>query len=398
MTQDELYWDPWDYELHSNPHPTWARMMDEAPLYYNAPHDFYAMTRFDDVLGGLSDWRTFSSALGDQVEIIRASGISFQNSIIATDPPYHTSLRRLLSRAFTPRSVSAIEPAVRDFAAELLDKQWDRGSFDFVEDFGAKLPGMVIAAMLGIPEGDREWVRRTTDEQLHRDPGEVDMERHTRVAGELIEYYKEQLADRRKHPRDDMISALLAAEITDEDGSTRRLTEQEAVVFIKLLSSAGNETTAKLIGFVGACLAQYPDQRAKLVDRPDLIPGAVEEVLRYEPPALCLARLATRDVTVYDQTVPEGSIFVFIQAASGRDPRVFAEPERFDVERQFERLVSFGFGPHVCLGASLARLEARTALEETLIRFPEWEVDWDNTDIVHTGGSVRGYSKLPVHI
>ena len=400
MAQDDLYWDPYDYELHRNPHPTWRRMMDEAPLYYNERYDFYAMTRFDDVLSGLVDWRTFTSAHGDQLEIIRGGGTatSFQTSIIATDAPYHTSLRRLLSRAFTPRSVSAIEPATRDFAAELLDKQRDKETFDFVEDFGAKLPGMVIAAMLGIPEGDREWVRRTTDEQLHRDPGETDMNRHTRVATELIAYYTEQLAERRKHPRDDMITALLAAEITEDDGSTRTLTEQEAVVFIKLLSSAGNETTAKLIGYVGGCLAQFPEERTKLIENPDFIPGGVEEILRYEPPALCLARVATRDVTVHGQIIPEGSVVIFIQAATGRDPRAFSDPDRLDVERRFERMISFGFGPHVCLGASLARLEARVALEETLARFPDWEVDWDNTDIVHTGSAVRGYAKLPVHI
>jgi cytochrome P450 len=397
MTQEDLNWDPYDYELHKDPHPMWRRMMDEAPLYYNEQYDFYAMTRFDDVLNGLTDWRTFSSARGDQIEIIRAEpGTRPASSIISVDAPYHTSLRRLLSRAFTPRSVSAVEREVRQFAAELLDKQRDKETFDFVEDFGARLPGMVIAAMVGIPEGDREWVRRTTDEQLHRDPGETDMERYNRNAAELIAYYEDQLKDRRQHPRDDMISALLAAEITEDDGSTRRLTDQEVVIFIKLLASAGNETTAKLLGFVGACLAQFPDERAKLVQTPELIPGGIEEVLRHEPPALSLARLVTRDVAIYDRTVREGSIVVFIQAATGRDPRVFDDPDCFDVERRIERMLSFGFGPHVCLGASLARLEARIALEETLVRFPEWDVDWENTDIVHTGGSVRGYSHLPI--
>jgi cytochrome P450 len=357
------------------------------------------MTRFDDVLTGLTDWRTFSSAEGDQIEIIRAEGCAKPPaSIIAVDAPYHTSLRRLLSRAFTPRSVSAVEPEIRDFAGELLDEQRDKEVFDYVEDFGARLPGMVIAAMLGIPESDREWVRRTTDEQLHRDPGEINMERYNRNAAELIEYYQQQLEDCRRRPRDDMMSALLAAEITEDDGSTRKLTDDEAVIFIKLLAAAGNETTAKLIGFVGACLSEFPEEREKLAKSPGLIPGGIEEVLRYEPPALSLARVATRDVKLYDQTVPAGSVVVFIQAATGRDPRVFEDPDRLDVERHIDRLLSFGFGPHVCLGASLARLEARVALEETLVRFPQWEVDWDDTDIVHTGGSVRGYSKLPIHI
>lgn len=257
---------------------------------------------------------------------------------------------------------------------------------------------MVIAAMLGIPEGDREYVRRTTDEQLHREPGERDMERHHRVAAELVSYYAAQLAERRKKPRDDMMTALLAAEITEDDGASRTLTDAEAVAFIKLLSSAGNETTAKLIGWIGSSLAEYPGERAKLVTQPALIPNALEEILRYEPPALCLARVAQREVTLHGEIVPEGGVVIFIQAATGRDPRQFRHPDQLDVERKIERILSFGFGPHVCLGAPLARLEARIALEETLVRFPEWDVDWEGCDIVHTGSAVRGYAKLPIRI
>ena len=251
MMADELSWDPYDYDLHRDPHPVWGRMMAEAPLYRNEALNFWAMTRFDDVLNGLVDWRTFSSAHGDQLEVIRGGPIpDAQNSIIFNDAPYHTSLRRLLSRAFTPRSVSDLEPVIRRFTQELLDEHSGSTTFDYVEDFGSRLPGMVIAAMLGIPESDRDYVRRTTDEQLHREPGERDMERHHRVAAELVSYYAGQLAERRKKPRRDMMSALLAAEITEDDGSSRTLTDAEAVAFIKLLSSAGNETTAKLIGWL----------------------------------------------------------------------------------------------------------------------------------------------------
>jgi cytochrome P450 len=257
---------------------------------------------------------------------------------------------------------------------------------------------MVIAAMLGIPESDRDYVRRTTDEQLHREPGERDMERHHRVAAELVSYYAEQLAERRTKPRDDMMSALLAAEINEDDGSSRKLTDQEAVAFIKLLSSAGNETTAKLIGWIGSSLAEFPAERAKLVQQRELIPNAIEEILRYEAPALCLARVALRDVTLHGEVVPKGGVVIFIQAATGRDPRQFRDPDRLDVERKIERLLSFGFGPHVCLGAPLARLEARIALEETLARYPEWDVDREGCDIVHTGSAVRGYAKLPIHV
>ncbi len=399
MMADELYWDPYDYDLHRDPHPVWGRMMAEAPLYRNEQLDFWAVTRFDDVLHGLVDWRTFSSAQGDQLEVIRGGPIpDSQNSIIFNDAPYHTSLRRLLSRAFTPRSVSDLEPVIRRFTQELLDEHEGAAAFDYVEDFGSRLPGMVIAAMLGIPESDRDYVRRTTDEQLHREPGERDMERHHRVAAELVGYYADQLAERRKKPRDDMMSALLAAEINEDDGSSRKLTDQEAVAFIKLLSSAGNETTAKLIGWIGSSLAEFPAERAKLVQQRELIPNAIEEILRYEPPALCLARVAQRDVTLHGEVVPKGGVVIFIQAATGRDPRQFRDPDRLDVERRIERLLSFGFGPHVCLGAPLARLEARIALEETLARYPEWDVDREGCDIVHTGSAVRGYAKLPIHV
>ncbi len=399
MMADDLYWDPYDYDLHRDPHPVWGRMMTDAPLYRNEQLDFWAVTRFDDVLAGLVDWTTFSSAHGDQLEVIRGGPIpDSQNSIIFNDAPYHTSLRRLLSRAFTPRSVSDLEPVTRQFTRELLDEHSGSTTFDYVEDFGSRLPGMVIAAMLGIPESDRDYVRRTTDEQLHREPGERDMERHHRVGAELVAYYGAQLAERRKKPRDDMMSALLAAEITEDDGSSRKLTDEEAVAFIKLLSSAGNETTAKLIGWIGSSLAEFPGERAKLVKQKDLIRNGVEEILRYEPPALCLARVAQRDVLLHGEVVPAGGVVIFIQAATGRDPRQFRHPDRLDVERKIERHLSFGFGPHVCLGAPLARLEGRIALEETLARFPEWDVDWEGCDIVHTGSAVRGYAKLPIRV
>jgi cytochrome P450 len=397
MGQEDLYWDPFDYELHRDPRPVWRRMMEEAPLYRNEPLDFWALTRFDDVLNGLVDWQTFSSSRGDLLEHIQGEPLpQFQNSIITNDPPYHTSMRRLLSRAFTPRRVSDLEPVVRASARELLDGRLGTGGFDFVEDFGARLPGMVIAALLGVPEADREYIRHLSDEQLHQEPDDRTQDRQRRVAAELAEYYFERVRERRLHPRDDMMSALVHAEITEEDGTTRRLTDTEAVAFIKLLSTAGNETTAKLIGFSGAALAQFPNERARLVAHPELLPGAIEEILRFESPAHCLGRLVQRDVILHGQLVRQGSVVVLIQAATGRDPRQFPDPDRLDVTRVIERHLSLGFGPHVCLGASLARLEGRVALEEMLVRFPEWDVDWDNCEIVHTGSAVRGYARLPI--
>lgn len=396
---DELYWDPFTYELHRDPHPLWQRMRDEAPLYRNEQHDFWAMTRFSDVLNGLTDWKTYSSKSGDQLEIIKGDpDPAAQDMILSMDPPRHLLMRKLLSRAFTPRAVSDMEPVIREITRELLDQYTGSSNFDFVVDFGAKLPGMVIAVMLGVPAEDREYIRQLSDDLIARGEGHTGLDNYNQVMSELGAYFYGKVVERRAKPTDDLISALLAAEITTDDGTTRSLSDQETVAYCLLLAVAGNETTAKLLGWTAACLARFPGERAKLVKRPDHIPGALEEVLRYESPSLCLGRVVQQDVTLYDQVVPQGSVMVFIQAATGRDERQFDEPDRFYVNRKIDRHLAFAFGPHVCLGAPLARLEGRIAVEETLKRFPEWDVEWDGCEIVHTGSAVRGYSKLPIRV
>jgi cytochrome P450 len=397
---EELYWDPFDWDLHADSQPVWRRMREEAPLYRNDRYDFWALTRFDDVLEALVDWKTYSSAEGDILEVIRAGQNEFTQSMISEDPPVHTVHRHLLSRAFTPRAVKGIEDRVRVFAQTLLDQQVGSAGFDFVEDFGARIPGMVIAAMLGTPDADLEHLRHLTDAQLRIEEGEGldDRTAYNEAAQKLGTYFMEQALARRKDPTDDIMSALVTMEFEDEKGVTRKLDDLEAVQYIHLLSAAGNETVARFTGWAGATLAQYPQQRAKLVARPDLIPNAVEEILRYEPPSMALARVTTRNVTWYDEIVPAGSVVVLLTAATGRDQRQFAhpDPDTLDVERNIERHLSFGFGIHVCMGASLARLEARIVVEEMLKRFPEWDVEWNETEIVHTGSAVRGYCKLPI--
>lgn len=397
---DELYWDPFDYNLHADSHPVWRRMREEAPLYRNDRYDFWALTRFRDVLDAIVDWETYSSARGDILEVIRAGQSEITESMISEDPPVHTVHRHLLSRAFTPRAVKSIEDRVRTFAQKLLDQQIGSSGFDFVEDFGARIPGMVIAAMLGTPDSALEYLRHLTDAQLHidEDQGLDDRTAFNESAEQVGAYFMEQALARRENPTDDIMSALVTMELTDENGVTRKLDDLEAVQYIHLLSAAGNETVARFTGWAAATLALYPEQRAKLVERPGLIPNAVEEILRYEPPSMALARVTTRDVTWHDEVVPEGSVIVLLTAATGRDQRQFPDPDpdTLDVERHIERHLSFGFGIHVCMGASLARLEARIVLEEMLKRFPEWDVKWDQTEIVHTGSSVRGYCKLPI--
>ena len=396
---DDLYWDPYDYELHANSHPVWRRMREEAPLYRNDKYDFWALTRFHDVMEAIVDWRTYSSAEGDILEIIRAGQTEYTESMISEDPPIHDIHRHMLSRAFTPRAIQSVEDRVRRYAVEILDERIGSGGFDFVGDFGGLVPGMVIAAMLGTPDSDLDMIRELTDAQLHLEADEAD-DRSTfdELSQRLGEYFLDQARRRRADPTDDIMSALVTMEFTDEKDVTRPLTDMEAVQYIGLVSGAGNETTARFAGWLGATLALYPEQRAKLAARPDLVPNAVEEIIRFEPPSMALARVATKDVTWYGQVVPEGSVIVLVTAATGRDQRQFPDPDpdTLDVERDIERHLSFGFGVHVCLGAALARLEGRIVLEEMLRRFPTWDVEWANTEIVHTGSSVRGYSKLPI--
>ena len=398
----DLYWDPFDYELHANPHPVWRRMREEAPLYRNDAFDFWALTRFDDVLEALVDWKTYSSAKGPILEIIQMGITSpYADVLECKDPPTHTVQRQLLARAFSPRAVKKIEDRVRGFTQSLLDDRIGSDTFDFVDDFGAVIPAMVIASMLGTPDSDVDEIRHLSDEQFVLDDGEMsDRSTFDEISNRLGEYFMEHVRARRKNPTDDIMSALVTMEFTDEHGVTRKLTDMEACQYIFILSAAGNETTARFLGWAGATLAEYPDQRAKLVADPSLIPNAIEEIIRYEPPSMALARVNTRDVVWYGQQIPEGSTIVLLTAATGRDQRQFPDPDpdTLDVERKIERHLSFGFGIHVCMGASLARLEARIALEEALRRFPEWDVDWEGSEIVHLGSTVRGYRKLPVTV
>ena len=392
----ELYYDPYDYAIDEDPHPVWRRMRDEAPLYRNERHDFWALSRFGDVLEASLAHDTYSSAKGTVLEMIQAGESPVMESILFMDPPLHDQLRALVSRAFSPRRISDLEPEIRKIVRGYLDPQVGSGGFDYVADFGAHVPMMVISSMLGVPEADRDSIREWTDQLLHRDPGETDAQaRIAEVGGRLIGYFGGYVSDRRKTPRDDMMTDLLEAEMEDADGSKRRLSDTELMAFIMLLSGAGNETVARLLGWAGATLARFPAERSKLVERTGLIPNAIEELLRYEAPSPVQARTLLRDVTQHGETAPEGAIVLLLTGSAGRDERQYEDPDRFDAERKIGRHVSFGFGTHFCLGASLARLEARIALEETFARFPTWEVDWDRAKLVHTS-TVRGYAELPI--
>jgi cytochrome P450 len=396
MATVDLVYDPYDYTIDADPHPVWKRLRDEAPVYYNEQHDFYALSRFDDVLAAHLDPARFSSAHTTVLEMMSAEPSEFEQSLmIFMDPPQHTRYRKLVARAFTPRHMSALESRVRDLAAGFLDPFVDTGAFDYVVDFGSRLPVMVISALLGAPREDEPQLREWSDEMLHIEPGEMLGRRATDIRDRVHDYWQALFDDRRKQPRDDIMSELMATELDEGDGSSRHLTDDELHAFCGLLSAAGNETVARFLGWAATGLEQYPDERRALADNPALIPNAVEEILRWEAPSPIQGRWTTADVPLHDTVIPRNSKVALLTGAANRDHRAFDEPNRIDVTRKIPRHVAFGYGIHFCLGAALARLEGRIALEETLRRFPTWTVDRANCEMVHTS-TVRGYAKVPI--
>jgi cytochrome P450 len=389
-----LAWDPFNTAYKSEPHAIWRRLRDEAPLYRNDQYDFWAVSRFGDVMAAHLDPRTFSSAHGTVLETMTEEPPA--PMMIFMDQPDHTRLRRLVSRAFTPRRVADLEPQIRQLCGTLLDAQRDRGGFDYVQDFGAIVPATVIAMLLGVPDDDRRELRENIDTLFHIEP-DVGMFNDVAAAAglALLTYIGEQLEERQRSPRDDMFTDLVTAEVAEPDGTQRRLTPDEGAFFGMLLVSAGTETVARLLGWAGSVLADHPEQRAELAADPSLIPGAVEELLRFEPPSPVQGRWTTAPVELYSTVVPTGSKVLLLTGSAGRDDRTFADADRFDIHRKLDQHVSFGSGIHFCLGAALARLEARIALEETLARFPRWEVDRPRSELLFTS-TVRGYSRLPI--
>jgi cytochrome P450 len=397
QTENALAWDPISEKYKDDPHAVWRRLRDEAPVYYNEAHDFYALSRFVDVDAAHRDPKTFSSAHGTVLEMM-GPDILGSDLMIFADPPDHTRLRRLVSKAFTPRRMAVLEGEIRALCARMLDAQVGSGTFDYVQDFGARLPAIVIATLLGVEPAHREEMRELIDGSFHLDPEKgMANEVSAQFMGQLHAYIGAQLKERQQQPRDDMFTDLLEGEITEDDGEKRRLTFEEATMFSLLLASAGTETVARLIGWAGLVLAQNPDQRAELAANAALIPNAVEELLRFEAPSPVQGRWTTREVELHDEVIPSDSKVLLLTGSAGRDDRTFPDADRFDIHRNMEHHVSLGYGIHFCLGASLARLEGRVALEETFRRFPEWSVDYDSAVPLHTS-TVRGYYKLPISV
>jgi cytochrome P450 len=394
----DLYYDPYDPDIDADPHPVWKRLRDEAPVYYNEQHDFFALSRYDDVNRALADGETFSSARGIVVEMIDTTPAPDDDPLprpmmIMMDPPRHDRLRKLVSRTFTPRRVGLLETRTRELCAETLDPHLGGDSFDYVEECGARIPGMIIGALMGVPTEDQNDIRIWIDDMMRWDPTNTDP-RKAEAGGNIERYLQELVAARRKQPRDDMVSDLLAVAVELDDGSTSKLTHEEIMGFVQLLLFAGNETTARLIGWTALLLARHPDQRAWLVEDPALVPNAIEEILRFEAPSPIQGRLVRREVTMHGTTIPAFSRMALLNGSADRDERHFDEPDRFDIRRTIDRHLAFGYGIHFCIGAALARLEGRVVLEETLARFPDWSTDESGLELVRTS-TVRGPAHLP---
>lgn len=392
---DEIYWDPYDAELDTNPHAVWRRLRDEFPVYRNDRYDFWALSRFADVQAASIDTETFSSSHGTILEYM-GTDFGEMDILIDMDPPAHTTLRAIISRAFTPRRAFQMNERIREICRDLLDPHVGSAGFDYVVDFAQQLPSMVISSLLGVPESEREPLRRKIDDIFHIDPNAGmlnDLSIHARLW--MKDYILDALEQRRRKPRDDLFTALAQAELSDEQGRSRKLTDNEAADFGGLLIGAGTETVARLLGWAAVTLPRHPDQRSMMAADHSVIPAAVEELLRYEAPSPVQGRWTMREVELHGTVIPAESKVLLLTGSAGRDERQFANADTFDITRESKQHLSFGIGAHYCLGAALARLEGRIALEETMRRFPEWNVDISSAVQAHTS-TVRGWSSVPI--
>ncbi len=395
MHRNDLYYDPYDLEIDADPYPTYRRLRDEAPLYYNERYDFWGLSRCADVIDALRDIKRLSSAKGDILEVVKAEPDMPLGVFINEDPPLHTVHRALVSRAFTPKKMRLLEDKVRSFCAACLDPLEGSDRFDFVLDLGAELPMRTIGMLVGIPDADQPSVRAQAQHNLRNRPGEpLPVKKDRYFDGNLFAEYVEW---REKNPSDDLITDLLHVEFEDINSVTRRLTKEEILIFLAVIAGAGVETTGRLFGWMGKVLAEHPDQRREVAGDRSLIPNTIDELLRYEPPGPHVARYVTEDIDYHGQTVSAGSALLLMLASANRDERRFENPDRFDIHRDIGQLATFGYGAHFCLGAALARLEGRIALDEVLNRFPEWDVDLITARRAPTS-TVRGWDSMPAVI
>ena len=388
-----VYYDPYDVEINADPYPVYARLREEAPIYHNEQYDFWALSRHEDVQKACVNWQTFSSSRGDILELIKSGFELPPGVILFEDPPIHTMHRGLMSRVFTPRRMAQLEDQVRQFCARCLDPLVGSDRFDIVAELATVMPMRVIGMLLGIPEQDQIAVRDKTDANLRTEPGKpMAVSQEDVASGDMFADYIEW---RSTHPSDDLMTQLLNSEFEDEHGQVRKLTREEVSTYTAVVAGAGNETTGRLIGWLAKVLAEHPDQRRAVAEDRSLIPKVIDETLRFEPTGHATARYTMQDADYHGTTVPAGSAVLLILASANRDPRRYADPDAFDIRREDVQHLTFGYGLHYCLGANLARLEGRVALDELLNRWTEWDIDYDHIKLAPTS-TVRGWEKMPL--
>jgi hypothetical protein len=399
MTKPKVAFDPFSEEFFNNPFETYRRMREEAPLYYDENEDFYALTRHEDVAAAFKDFETYSSARGCDLAMVRKGVPMEQKSIIFMDLPEHRHMRSLLNKAFTPRAIQS----QRDTVVEVVERYLgaaDPDQFDVVQDFSGPFPVEVITTMMGVPEEFSQQVRHWIDTSLHHEPGQIEFSEEAMQANiDSAMYCFSLVQERRKKPQDDFICRLIAAEIPREDGQLHKLDDVEITGFAVLLGGAGAETVTKLVGNAAVIFARHPNQWQQLLDDRSKITGAVEELLRYVGPVQYNVRYTLKEAHVSGGEIPAGKPVFLCGAAANHDPDAFTDAEVFDIKRNQTEAqhLGLGYGIHSCLGAALARLESRIALERLLDFMPRYEVNWDGLQRVHMQ-NVAGYQNVPVQV
>jgi cytochrome P450 len=392
--ETDVYYDPYDVDITANPYPVFTRLRDEAPIYHNERYDFWALSRHADVEKALSNWETFSNCRSDILELLKSDFDMPKGVMMFEDPPIHTMLRGLMSRVFTPRRMAAIEDQIRQYCVNCLDPLVGSDGFDIIAELASMMPMRVIGMLLGIPESEQVSVRDANDATLRTKPGApMKVAKADKIADGSI--YADYVEWRSNNPSDDLMTALLNVEFEDEHGVTRKLTRKEILHYTQVVAGAGNETTGRLIGWLAKVLAEHPDQRREVVDDRTLLLRTVDETLRFEPTGPHVARWVAQDFECYDTTVPAGSAMLLLFGAANRDPRRYTDPDSFNIHRDNISHLTFGKGVHYCLGANLARLEGKVALDEMLNRWPEWDIDYDTAQLAPTS-TVRGWERLRV--
>lgn len=401
MTTTDIVFDPFSEDFFNGAFDTYRRMRDEAPVYYNRELDFYALTRHADVAPAYKDFATYSSARGTDLAGVRNGNPvdTTLRMIIMMDPPGHRDIRSLLNKVFTPRAIEAQRQTVTQKIEKYLSRV-DPDGFDAVDEFTGPFPVEIITTMLGAPDEDAQQVRHWIDASLTREVGQFELtEEGTQAAIDTAMYYYGLVEQRRAHPRDDLLSQLLAAELVREDGQQTQMSDLEIAAFASLLGGAGAETVTKLVGSAVYLFAKHPEQWQKLLDDRSKIPAAVEELLRYAPPVHYNMRVATRDVHLHGQTIPEGAPVFLIGASANRDHLAWTNADTFDIDRNRTEAqnLGFGYGIHSCLGAALARMQSAIALEKLLDFMPRYEVDFDRCKRVQMA-NVVGWRTIPVRV